>query len=38
MSKLTPPPNSSTGPGCWLTGLLLLLVLCLIGYGMCSQM
>jgi len=38
MSEPTTPPKRSGGLGCMLTGLLIILVLCLIGYGMCSQM
>jgi hypothetical protein len=35
-----PQPSSDGSPkfGCFWTGLLVLLVLALIGYGMCSQM
>lgn len=32
------PEQNKEGPGCLLYGLLILLVLGLIGYGMCSQM
>ena len=37
---MSEPQSSGNSPklGCFATGLLLLLVLALIGYGMCSQM
>ena len=38
MSKPLPSFDGSPKFGCFWTGLLILLVLALIGYGMCSNM
>lgn len=37
---MSEPPNPANAPkfGCFWVGLLLLLVLALIGYGICSQL